>query len=491
MVWVATPEGDRVYFSRDWLEFRGRSAEQETGSGWLSGVHPDDIQRVRREYSEVLRGSTSLALKYRLLRFDRTYCWVEDRAVPRTGPDGIIVEYLGCCTDITGREDGEGWFWQAIEQSDNVFSLLTPDLREVEYLSPAFETVWGCSRAHIIEHPSALLQSIHPADRERCLAVANLVGQGAPTVVEYRILRPDGSERLLRTREWPITDHWGRVVRCAGITEDITERKHAELQVCRYRQDREAQLAKRERQIREMEGRRAGIEQLAATGRLAAGIAHEINNPLAGIKNSFLLIKDAIPRQDPRFDYVERIGREIDHIARIVRQMFYMHRPDQEPPHRFRLQDTVHDIESLLEPSFRRKGMRLDASGIASDLCLCIPEGKLKQVLYNLIINAVDASPHGETVRVLVRANEQECTIVVADRGRAIPEEIRSRLFEPFFSTKTGSESGGLGLGLSASKRIVESLGGTIGFESDPAKGTVFEVRLPRAGLEACRSAGG
>ncbi|MCK5732768.1 MAG: ATP-binding protein, partial [Candidatus Latescibacteria bacterium] len=108
-----------------------------------------------------------------------------------------------------------------------------------------------------------------------------------------------------------------------------------------------------------------------------------------------------------------------------------------------------------------------------------MPEPLVRQVLYNVLQNAIEASPPGGIVRIVVAVSENVLTLTIFDQGGGIPEEMGSQIFEPFFTTKSGLTTGGLGLGLSVSRNIVESLGGSLHFESTAGQGTVFNITLP------------
>ncbi|MFQ5869931.1 MAG: sensor histidine kinase, partial [Candidatus Zixiibacteriota bacterium] len=224
-------------------------------------------------------------------------------------------------------------------------------------------------------------------------------------------------------------------------------------------------------------------EKLAATGGMAAGIAHEINNPLSGIKNSFLLIKDAIPADHAHYEYVGRIEKEIDRIANIVRQMFDLYHKEQESARRFLIDATIGDVVALLEPSCRQHEISVEVDISAASGAVTVPESSLRQVLFNLIQNAVEASPPGGIIKVGAARAEGVLTISISDQGSGIPEEIRPRIFEPFFTAKSDLTTGGLGLGLSVSKRIVEAMAGSLDFETEVGQGSTFRITLPLEGV--------
>jgi two-component system sporulation sensor kinase A len=220
-------------------------------------------------------------------------------------------------------------------------------------------------------------------------------------------------------------------------------------------------------------------EKLAATGRIAARIAHEINNPLAGIRNSFLLIKDGISPDHPYFSYVNRIETEIDRIARIVRQMFDLHRPDYVMPREVELRQTIGDVVALLDSIARARGVTLTIDSADVTRPVSLSEDALRQVLYNVIVNAIEASPANSEVRVRATVTDREVEILVADQGEGIAPALQLQIYEPFFTTKSQSGTGGLGLGLPISKGLVEAMQGSLALERTSHRGTVFRVAIP------------
>ncbi len=229
-------------------------------------------------------------------------------------------------------------------------------------------------------------------------------------------------------------------------------------------------------------------EKLAVAGRLAASIAHEINNPLAAVTNCLFLVSHTDLTSDGR-TYLETAQKELDRVAQITVQTLRFHRQSSRPV-QSDLRELAETVLALFESRLRRQEIAIlrDFGTVPPLLCF---EGEIRQVIVNLLSNAIDASgPGGQiTLRTrLVRVPEDDCqgiVFTVADRGTGIAPDALSHLFEPFFSTKGIT---GTGLGLWVSQEIVERHGGNIRVHSrvrtaGHAGGTVFRVFLPLGGI--------
>jgi signal transduction histidine kinase len=222
------------------------------------------------------------------------------------------------------------------------------------------------------------------------------------------------------------------------------------------------------------------MEKLSAKGQMAAYIAHEINNPLAGIKNAFTLLERAIPEDHPQAHYRGLIKREIDRIAGIIRTMYHVYRPQTSTQTEVSLLEAFQDVQSLLEPKLRSAGVELVLDLPGQGMVAPMNPGLLRQVIFNLVQNAVEASPSGGTVTLGAARRPGELLITVADTGHGIPPELQERVFESGFTTKQDSGMSGLGLGLAACRSFVESAGGSLAFQANASgQGVRFDVRLP------------
>ncbi|HZP72692.1 MAG TPA: ATP-binding protein [Gaiellaceae bacterium] len=223
--------------------------------------------------------------------------------------------------------------------------------------------------------------------------------------------------------------------------------------------------------------------KLAALGELAAGVAHEINNPLFAILGlTEFMLKDAEPGTQPyeRLTLIHQTGLE---IKEIVRALLDFARENSEERHLVELEDVVRSTLDLVRRTNAHKGVELVESYEAPGAQVHASANQLKQVMLNLIGNARQAMPNGGTVRVSVRREREQVLAVVADDGPGIAPDVAERIFEPFFTTKR--ETGGTGLGLSVGLGIAESHGGTLTVFSQPGTGATFTLRLPIAGGRA------
>jgi signal transduction histidine kinase len=221
------------------------------------------------------------------------------------------------------------------------------------------------------------------------------------------------------------------------------------------------------------------MEKLAALGQLAAGVAHEINNPLAGMRNAFELIKSSLSRDHEHYELLELIDREIERISAIIHQMYQLYRRSPQQPAPFSLSRIVGEVTYLLETQAQKCGVKLQWKGSDDPLEVVLAEGEVKQILYNLIRNAIQASPAGETVVVEARRLGPELAVSVEDYGPGIPPDVALRMFDPFYTTKQAGPDGGMGLGLSVSRSLIDAMGGRIEVSSEEDHGSVFTAVFP------------
>ena len=264
----------------------------------------------------------------------------------------------------------------------------------------------------------------------------------------------------------------------AKVASEI-KRMWAEEQLLLHNEKLELLVKERTTRIMELERQRMENEKLAASGRMAATVAHEINNPLSAIKGGFLLIKDSIPEDNKYYDYVGMIEKEIDRIARIVKQMFNLSRPYQGKISEFNAISVIRDVITMLDKIGSEQCVIIIFNGHEDMIKVTISEDHFRQVLYNIIKNAIEASPEGGKVEIRAKSLNERLNVIVSDLGEGMTEEVRSNIFQPFFTTKSKYSDSGLGLGLATTKVIAEAMGGSLDCISEKDKGTDFTIDLP------------
>jgi len=218
-------------------------------------------------------------------------------------------------------------------------------------------------------------------------------------------------------------------------------------------------------------------EKLASIGRLAAGVAHEIGNPLASILGHTELLKKRLRDNPPLEDMVERVHSETERINRIIKDLLRFSRPSQIEVEQVDANKTVHDALELVRVQKGFKHVNVEFNCDEDLPAVRAARDQLQQVLVNLFMNAGDAMPEGGTVVVTTRGVDSGVQISIRDTGEGIDPEHLGLIFEPFYTTKSPDK--GTGLGLSISRRIIEDLGGTLDAQSEPGRGATFTIRLP------------
>ena len=318
-----------------------------------------------------------------------------------------------------------------------------------------------------------LLESVHPDDQKKVEEVVReLLQDGVPYSVDFRIVRPDGSKRHVRERAELETDRNG-TLRLIGTLQDVTEYKH-------------------------LEERFQTVQKLESVGRLAGGVAHDFNNLLTVINGyTGLLLRDRSQSSTARVG-LEEIRKAGDKAAMLTQQLLAFSRKQVVQPEVLDLNIAVGDMHRMLR---RLIGEHIELTTILEPGTAQVKAdpGHINQIVMNLAVNARDAMPDGgrliiETAHVDVTKTSIDrhhtiapgayVMLAVSDTGEGMDEETRSHVFEPFFTTK--EQGRGTGLGMSTVYGIVEQCGGSIWVYSEPGNGTTVKVYLPRLNSEKC-----
>jgi two-component system, NtrC family, sensor kinase len=237
----------------------------------------------------------------------------------------------------------------------------------------------------------------------------------------------------------------------------------------------ESKVEERTAQVKSIQSHLIQTEKLAAIGKLAAGVAHEINNPLTGVLTNSSLMLDDFPHGDPRRDDLQLIVDETLRCRKIVKGLLDFARQTKPQKHAVDLNIVVEDVLSLVrnQAIFRNIVLRTELDPRLP--AVMADRDQMRQVVLNTVINAAEAMSDGGELAVSSRGDDGHVELTVRDTGPGIPPEIMSKIFEPFFTTKKT----GTGLGLAIAYGIVERHKGTIDIDSAPGKGTKITVRIP------------
>lgn len=471
MMWMTDAQGDNRFINRMYREFTGAGMEQVEGGKWQLLIHPDDAPEFVGAFFRAVQEHAPFRAEARLRRHDGEWRWIGSYATPRFSPSSEFLGHVGLSADITERRQGEQAlrsseekFRQLAENVHEVFWMMTPAADEILYVSPAYERVWERTCESLYQSPMSWAEAIHPDDVEIAHALFARQIQGEAIESDYRIRTPDGQEKWIRDRAFPIRDQSGKLIRIGGIADEITERK-------RYEEDL----------VHAWEGADAANR---AKSRFLANTSHEIRTPMNGVIGMLQLLQTTslTPEQRHYIAVAQDSGRTlltlIDDILDLskieARKMVLENRA-------FVLGHSVDDVIQLLHGQAAAKGLEL-RSEVAPDIPprLVGDAHRLRQVLTNLVANAIKFTEHGEVKLEAALDHPVGRTATVrfniVDTGIGIRPEQAARLFSPFTQAdaSTTRKYGGSGLGLAISKQLVEMMGGTIGVDSRGSQGSTF-----------------
>jgi PAS domain S-box-containing protein len=437
---------------------------------WTALIHPDDAAGVTQALERHLVGETpSFEAEYRIHSQDGTWHTIIDRGrvVERT-TTGRPMRVLGISADVTetrtaeaAREATERRFRAIFDTSFQSKLLLDREGAVIEVNQVALSGL-GASEAEVRGRPvwETLWWARDPAAAARLQQAVASALTGVAGRYEQELPQPGGALLILEIAVKPIPGVAGETSQLLLEARDITERRRTE-----------AALQE--------------VDTLTTMGRVAARVAHEINNPLAGIQNSFLLIKGAVPPTHPHFAYVGAIEREIARIAAVTRQLYETYRPEQDGSGETSLRTVLGDAIAFLEQVNRSAKVKVATEYRNIPTVIPLPAAMLRQIAYNLIQNSIEVCPPGSTVHVCAAIENGDLRIRVRDNGPGVPPELRERIFEPFFSTKDKRmRTSGMGLGLALVRRTVTAAGGTITVGDAEGGGSEFVVCVPLRTLE-------
>lgn len=372
--------------------------------------------------------------------------------------NGKIVSRYAIAKDITNLKRTE----ESLRQMQENFRLITENVMDlirivdlngiITYASPSHQTVLGLSPEQMLH--KTYFSFIHPDDREEAKKdFARMIETKGQLEQEYRYQHRNGNVLLFEVKGKPVIGPNGEVEHHVFVARDITERRQAE-ELLRY------------------------SDKLSVLGELAAGIAHEIRNPLTALKG-FIQLLTADPLANPH--YLQIMLAEIERITFITSELLVLAKPQTQRFQQHELMPLLHSVIKLLEPQANLKNVNIQIQSLFAGVkpIITCEEYQIKQVLINIIKNGMESMPLGGTLSIEVVANIADVVIRITDQGEGIPTDQIPRLGELFYSTKET----GTGLGIMVSSKIIRDHRGTISFSSSIGKGTTVEISLPAVPL--------
>jgi PAS domain S-box-containing protein len=315
----------------------------------------------------------------------------------------------------------------------------------------AMEGLYGRARAEVLGQP---LDAVFPEAFLDALRGSLVLGDHDEIAHVYKLHLPaaDGRSQMVNLSVAPFQAAPGERCGTILIIDDITARVRLEEQL-------------------------QHTEKMASVGLLAAGVAHEVNTPLAGISSYTQLLRGQLDEDDPRQQVLERIEKQSFRAAKIINGLLNFSRSSGTEFDRVDVNKVLADVLALVEHQLDGSRIR-----VRRELAPHVPpirgnENRIQQVFFNLILNARDAMPSGGWLTLRTHADDDTVVVEVSDTGHGIRREHIRRIYDPFFTTKGIGK--GTGLSLSVSYGIVQEHGGAIFVESDPGQGTTFQVALP------------
>ncbi len=384
----------------------------------------------------------------------------------------LVTGMVGIARDVTEKYQLESRisnlesFTESIIKSMGTGLITVNQNRRVTFYNSAAEDILGYKTSEVL---NKVIDDILPEYESKILLPADHKINRAMYSQEMEISHSDGSKVHIGFSYTPWIDSFNNFLGSIITFRDISETKQMQIEMVR-------------------------MDRLASLGVLAAGIAHEIRNPLAGIKTMAQTLEEEVKKSDPHQEYLQRIIRQVNRLDELLKSFFSYARPKPPVKKLHQIQDVVHEVSVLLGKRVASNNVKFEES-YSEDLKLVFVDlNQIQQVFLNLIINALDAMPNGGELKISAKNIKARSIhmdrrgrsyqtqrkisfieITILDSGIGIRPEHLDTIFDPFFTTK----SQGTGLGLSIVYRIIEEHGGEISASSELGKSSKFKILLP------------
>ena len=482
LAYETDPDGNNVFVSDQWRAYTGMTAEETAGSGYIRAYHPDEAEHIFAQWGAAVRSGMPFESRCRIRAVDGSYRWFLNRAQPGRDAEGRIVRWAGSLTDIENLIRIEQALRESKERLAAIVSTAMDAIITVDedhcivLFNEAAERMFGCTAAEAMGQTIErfIPEYFRRAHPENILRFGETRSASRPMarLSSLTALRTDGSEFPIEAAISKI-EVGGRKLYTV-IHRDITERKQAE--------------AEREKLAQEQLARAAAEAANRSKDEFLALVSHELRSPLTAILGYARMLRSGPPLDSEATNkataVIERSAKAqlqiIEDLLDSARIITGKLRIDLEPV------DLVPVLEAALDaarPAAEANGVKLSANFSPAPEQMLGDSTRLQQVVWNLLTNAVKFTPEGGHVELRMEGAADDIRITVSDNGKGIEPSFLPFVFERFSQADSSSARrvGGLGLGLSLVKHLVELHGGTITVSSEgPGHGSTFTVTLPR-----------
>ena len=476
MIWQVDQNAVYTYVSPKIKDILGYEPKDVVGKTPFDLVLEDHTEEIAKAFVEIANKMEPFyGLENWNVHKNGSLVLLETSGIPIIDEKGQLAGYRGIDRDITERKKAEEAlrlseekFSKVFRNSPNAITITGLDDGAILEINESAVNLFGYSREEAIGRTSIDLK-VWTNPEDRILFTKTLSSQGYVHNHEYTLRKKDGTKFIVSISA-EIMEIQGQMCMVASI-EDITSRKQMESKLEQYSKHLEAIIEKRTKQLQEQ-------ERMAAIGATAGMVGHDLRNPLQTIVSEIYLAKSELidmpkgERKATLQESLDSIAEQIGYMDKIVSDLQTFVKPVEPQTQIVKLKTL---IVALLTQTAFPKSIQVTVQ-IPDPLTVEADPQLLKRVLINLITNSVQAMPQGGDLTIMAKTDaESRVQITVEDTGVGIPEEVKPKVFTPLFTTK----SKGQGFGLAVCKRVIEAQGGTISFESDVGKGTIFVVTLP------------
>ncbi|MHA2039229.1 MAG: PAS domain S-box protein [Promethearchaeota archaeon] len=490
--WVWDLNTGKAVWSEQLYKIYGRNPDLGVPSidSYLKSYHPDDRAPIQNAIEGVINKNIPYMIDYRIFREDDGEMrWIRSQGKLEKEANGKKYRLLGMAQDITERKKAE----RKLEDSENKLGLITDNAvdyifikdinRRYTFVNKAMKALLGLRGDEILgKTPDEIFG---PEQGQIVKEVDDRTFSGE-IVNEIKSLVIGDKEIFFNTLQTPLTMEDGNVTSIMGIVRDVSKLKktendliEAKKEIEKWNMELERRVEEKTEELRKSQNLLIQSEKLSAMGKMAGGLAHELNSPLAGLVPMLELHKKRAMKGSKEDEELTLMLKAADHMAKIVKNFGVFSRKSKSEFRALSLNEVIEDTLSFSAVRLKQKGIKVKKE-LSTRLPLILGDKtELQQVVLNMTTNALDAMNEGDNyiIKTDISEDNNKVKMLFIDDGTGIAEENLNKIFDPFFTTKKEGE--GTGLGLSVSYGIIKNHNGEILVESEPGKGTRFSIYLP------------